>query len=303
MGRPITWLKGSKGLNNRIDPLRLPFDPDTGIQDLAVAVNVDLDHTGRISRRKGWAATDMVDPCHSLFSHGVTVLFVTGTSLCVLGTDYTYTVVRTVQEGARMSYVPVGDRIFYANGTEVGYIRGNVSYAWSKPTDLPGPRTLKQYSDPPVGYLLAYYKGRMYVVQGDIVWYSESFGINLFNLARNFINFESHLRMFHPVRKGIWLGTHFDTYFLEGDTPQDFNLHKVATYAPIFGTDVDVDGSRIADGRHKGIAVMWTSTEGICMGTSEGEFINLTERRLTYPESFEGAGLYDGFKYVSVLEP
>jgi len=303
MSKPVVWLRGAKGLNNRVDPLRLEFDPDTGLQDLAVAVNVDIDHTGRISRRRGWEATDITDPCHSLFAHGTTALFVTGTNLCVLGTDFSYAAIRTVTAGARMSYAVLNDRIFYGNGFETGYVRAGVSYAWSMPSSVPGVRSLKEYSDPPVGHLLAYYKGRMYVVQGDIVWYSESFGINLFNRARNYLAFDSHLRMFHPVRRGIWMGTHFETYFLEGDTPKNFTLHRVATYPPIFGTDVDIDSSRVGRGEYKGIGVIWTSSEGICLGTSEGEFINLTERRLTYPNALEGTGIYNGFKYISVLEP
>ncbi len=299
----VLWFRGSRGLNNRIDPLRVEFNPETGIQDLSVAYNVVHDYTGRISRRKGWEVTDIVSSCHSLFSIGPTALFVTGDALCLLGLDFTYSPLRNVATGARMDYARVGPRVYYANGHQTGMVIDGKSWSWVKPTEEYGPGTNKEFGQPPVGYLLEYYNGRMYVVQGNTIWYSEPFGTHLFDLARSFIPMDSEMTMIHAVRAGLFISTEFETFFVGGANPTEFVLQKVATYPAIRGTDVDVDVSKVGGLGLRGVGVMWASSEGICLGTPEGEFINLTESRLTYPRSLMGAGLFLGDRYVVTLEP
>jgi hypothetical protein len=303
MTKPVVWLRGSRGLNNATDPLRVQADPDTGIQDLAIAYNVDHDMSGRISRRRGWAVTDITDSCHSLWSDGVDCLFVTGDALCVLGSDFTYNQIRQVTEGAKMHYARMENRIYYANGHEVGFVANGLSYVWDKPAAVPGPTTKREFTGPPIGTILAYFKGRMYVVNGRVAWYSEPYGVHLFDPARSYLAFEGDLTMFIPVKEGIFASTETNTYFLRGTEPKEFTHEKIATYPAIKGTDTEVDGSRVGDGSAMGLAVMWTSTEGICLGTPRGEMINLTERKLVYPRARYGAGLYLGDRYLSILEP
>jgi len=38
------------GLNTKVDPVRLEYDPKTGVEELSVAYNVDIDDTGRVGR-------------------------------------------------------------------------------------------------------------------------------------------------------------------------------------------------------------------------------------------------------------
>ena len=126
--KPVIWFKSSTGLNNKVDPVRASYHPELGVQELSIAENVDFDSTGRPSRRKGWASTTVTTDSHSLFSAGGQCLFVTGTSLCSLDTDFAVDVIRTVTEGARMRYCLVGDKIYYSNGNEIGYARAGISY-------------------------------------------------------------------------------------------------------------------------------------------------------------------------------
>jgi hypothetical protein len=303
MGKPITWLKGSRGLNNKVDPLRVEIDPETGIQDLAIAYNVDHDPSGRISRRRGWEATSITVECHSLWCDGIDCLFVTGGALCILGSDFSYTPIRNVTAGAKMSYVRVENKVYYTNGTEMGFVLGGASYNWGLPPDVPGPDTKKEFFPPPVGNKLAYHGGRMYIVQGRVAWYSEPFGVHVFDLARGYVALESNIRMFRPVKDGVFVGTETSIVFLRGTSPREFLYEKLATYPVIEGTDVEIDASKIGDGSVRGLAAMWTSSEGICLGTSTGDMVNLTERRLVYPKANHGAAAYLGDRYLSVLEP
>jgi hypothetical protein len=171
------------GLNILVDPVRIAFDPDSGVQDLAVAYNVDHDRTGRVSRRKGFAQTDRTEDVHSLWCDGGECFFVSGTSLCVLGSDYTYKTIATVTAGARVSYLQFGKRAYWMNGFEKGYVEESVAYSWDKGAYV-GPDTQREFSGPPIGTIIRYRAGRAYIVQGPVIWYSEPYSWSYDALCR-----------------------------------------------------------------------------------------------------------------------
>jgi hypothetical protein len=307
MAKPILAFSASSGLNVKVDPARLPYNPKTGVQDLAVAVNIDHDSTGRPSRRKGFAATVRTEAAHSMFCEGGECVFVTGTSLCVLDSSYGYASVATVTAGARLAAMQLNNAVYWLNGYEKGYIKDSVNYSWIK-GDYVGPDTTRQLSDPPIGSRLAYFNGRIYVAQGNVLWYSEPYATGAFDLARNFIPFEERIRMVRPVRDGIFVGTDKRTIFLVGDNPRDVKFIEVADYPPIEGTDAKLDlsitGLEVPE--FSGSGAIWTSEKGICVGSSGGLFINVTRRKLSYPRATFGAGLFieaNEARYVATLEP
>ena len=148
---------GTEGLNTKIDPARLY--KDGGIQDLAVGADIDVTDTGRISRRKGYTKRISDIPIHSLFCDDGLCLFVTGTSLCSLNPDYTYTVLATVTEDVRVDYVEINNRIYWLNGNEKGYIT-DINNSWVKGTYV-GPTTRRNLVSPPIGAIVEYYRNRM----------------------------------------------------------------------------------------------------------------------------------------------
>jgi hypothetical protein len=302
MAEPIRIFSSSNGLNNKIDPVRLPYDPQTGVQDLAVAYNVDHDETGRISRRKGFAPTTRTEEVHSMFCEGGACLFVNGTKLYLLGADYSRQEVATVTQGAKMRYLQLGDRTYYANGFETGYIEDGINHAWSLGTYY-GPDTDREFVGPPVGSRLAYHYGHIYVIQGSVAWHSEPYGLNLFDLARNFLPFESEIRMFRPVTNGIFVGLETNTIFIEGQLPQEMRRRLVCDYPAIEDTDVVIEASKVGGGDFYGPAALWTSTEGIMLGIQDGSAINLTQRRMEYPSALRGSAVLFADRYLSLLEP
>lgn len=117
-------MKGFKGLHNTVDEERL----EAGY--LATATNCDLDETGRLSRRSGYAKQN-ADAAHSLFSNGELCLYVSGTSLKRLATDYTSTTLRTgLTAGLRMTYWEHAKQVFYSNGVETGIVQNGTSRTW-----------------------------------------------------------------------------------------------------------------------------------------------------------------------------
>jgi hypothetical protein len=226
MPDPITIFKASAGLNMKVDPTRLSFNPETGITDLAAAYNIDHDFTGRISRRKGYDQKLDVS-AHSLFCER-DAFFVTGTSLCILYTDLSnYRGIATVTEGARVSYAQVADMTYWVNGFEKGVVKNGVNADWVK-GDYYGPTSNRTLFDAPVGTIVRAFNGRMYVAMGSWLFYSDPFSLNAFDLARGFLMFEGQIQMVAPVAGGIFVGTDIGVWFLDGTGPQKFELKKVS---------------------------------------------------------------------------
>lgn len=306
MARTLKIFKGTTGINNKIDPVRLKYNWKTGVQELKLGVNIDVDDTGRPSRRDGHLITALTGAYHSLFCDGGECLGVTGTALKVIHADYTATGIRNVTVGVRMDYCQVGDRIYYLNGFEKGYVENSTNYTWAVGSYV-GPTTTKKFSSPPIGHLLTLYNGRMYIAQDDVVWYSEPFAYGAYNMAQNFIPFSSRTKFLRAVNDGIYVGDEKDIYFHKGKIPKEFEQTKVANYPAIEGTAEKVPGSRIGkldmEVNFPGEVIMLTTKEGICIAGHGGQFINLSERRLDYPSAQFGAGLYKDGKYISLLQP
>ena len=310
MKNVVKVLKATKGLNTKVDPVRLGYSKSSGIQELAVAVNVDIDDTGRISRRKGFTQR-VAGNYHSLFCHNDTVLCVTGDAFCVLNADYSATPLRNVTLDARVSYCPVDDKIYYTNGYETGYVFNNLSYAWTQ-GDYVGPDTDKVLSNPPVGSALAYYNSRVYVAQGKVLWYSEPFNYNSFNFHQNFIQFEAQIIMVRPVSTGIFVGTDKNTYFMSGANPvEGLNRLPICNYAPLKHSDISLNGRLVLNPEsdpeiqfsNEGESALWISKKGVCYGGPQGSFHNLTQEKLDLPESATGNSLLINEKFIGLINP
>jgi len=301
VAKQLNLFRGAIGINSKVDPARIKYDPETGIEELAAGVNIDISSSKRVGRRKGYTLR-LAKAAHSLFSCGEYCLFASGNALCVLEPDYTWSAIRNVTVGARVSYAKIGTDIYYANGYEKGIVRDRVSYGWTAASYV-GPATTKVFSDPPVGHLLEVYNGVMLIAQDNVIWYSESFAPSWFDLAKNYVQLGERLTMMKAVQGGIYVSTEKETFAYRGETVKELRQTKVADYPAIEGTAVTASASRIGDGSVTGIAALWASTKGICFGGPDGNFRNLTERRLDYPFARYGAGLFRDGKYICLLKP
>lgn len=302
MTKPINIFRGSDGLNTMIDPARLRSGG--GVQDLAVAADIDVTDTGRISRRKGYTKRISAS-VHSLFCDGGPCLFVTGTSLCSLNPDYTYNILATVTAAARVSYTEINNRIYWCNGNEKGYVSGSINHSWIK-GEYVGPTTKRILSNPPTGTLVAYYRTRMYIAQANVLWYSEPLAFGAFDLVRGFFMFATDIRMVRAVEDGIFVSSSNNTYFLRGNTPLSFEQIKVADYPAIQWSDAKLEGSLSQDGgiiEGNGISAMWMSNNGICYG-GPGGFRNLTLDKIAdFPDGLSGSGLVYNGRYIGLINP
>lgn len=305
MANAVTIFRGTGGLNNKKDPARLVVDPDTAFQDLAAAYNVAIDFQGRVRRRQGFTATTIsTTSSHSLWSDNEYCLFVTGDALTLVRENLTTKALRNVTIGARMDYCRVDDKVFYLNGYEKGYIKGEASWGWSKGT-WKGPATSKQFSDPPIGQLLEWYNGRMFIADQNTIWASEAFAPNFFNLGDAWYKLPTRIRLLRAVADGLYVGDDQFVYYLPGHSAA-LGQRRVLEYPAVEGTVAKIDGSKVGQGELSGHNVLvFATTRGICMAGPNGVVWNLTEKRLDYPAARYGASLYNQEldEYIVTMDP
>lgn len=306
MARTIPIFKGSSGINNKHDPVRLKYDYRKGTSDLAACVNCEVDDTGRIIRRGGTTATVRTEAWKNLFGCGSYGIGTKGDALCVLESDLSYTALRNITPYAKMNYVRdtdgTQDVVYYTNGYENGRIINKVSYTWSV-----GEKTseTKEFSAAPIGHLIEK-RNRIFVAQDNILWYSEPNSNNLFRLGTDYFIFQSRIRMIQTVAGGLWVSDSDAIYFLGGEiNPSTMEMplqEKMADYPVSKGTGVKVPGSRIGIEGLSGIVIMFYTNEGVCIGTKDGRLINATEHKIDLPNGLTGAGLYKDGKYICVID-
>lgn len=297
---PITLFTGSTGLNTTVDPVRLKFDPETGVSDLGVAVNIKIDDTGRPGRVDGFSEI-LTGSYHSVFCDGGPCFVGKGTALYQLGTDLSETGVRSGLSGDRIAFTQ-DLYTYYSNGTQNGVIKEGVSSAWPIDEYL-GPDSSKFFEVAPIGNHLAFAFSRAFITQDDILWWSEPFRYGLFDKAINFVRFPTKILMIKPVVSGMYVSDEKKTYFLKGMNPHTFVQQVVAPHPAyewsdaidyVSGLEIGVDDP--------GLCAFWSSPEGAILGTANGQLININKSKVIYPEDGQaGASLVRGYDLIQTI--
>ena len=300
-GHQRQLMAASTGLNTVADPTRINYDIETGISDLGVAVNVTIDQTGWISRREGFIQ-QYSGACHSLYSDGDLCLFVGDGDLYRLLLDYSAELVQPLSVDDKMAYTQVNRSFYYTNKTDYGIVAPNGQYKVWEALPYIGPTTNRVFDGPRPGSHLAFFAGRIFVSEGDVLWWSEPYAFSWFDRSRNFVRFSSDIRMIKTVENGLFISDEKQTYFLSGHNPREFMRTVVAPYPAIEWSDaIDyVETWEIGlDNLEPGLCALWASLEGACLGTSNGIFLNLNKKKVIYPETGTyGASMVKGYHFI-----
>lgn len=127
----MSKLQGFSGINN--------IDADEQLEDneLRAAKNIDISRKGKISRRDGFSKIYTGTNIHSLWSDGITTLFVEDGVLKTLASDNTATIIRSdMTRFGTVSYYAVDGSIYYTDGTVTGIYKAGEG---SKPLGLSTP--------------------------------------------------------------------------------------------------------------------------------------------------------------------
>jgi len=298
---------GSTGLNNIIDPVRLTYSQTTGISELAEAVNVYVDDTGRVSRRPGQSLLSAVSS-HSVFCDKGDCFVVqdreSDAAIYQVGTDFSLTGVRSgLTKGARVSFCQVGSKTYYANGYQNGVIENGISTGWPDTTEHVGATTLRAFYPAPIGTHLAFFQSRMWIVQGKVIWVSEPYAVGKFDMARRFLQLGTNIRMIKPVLGGVWVSDEEKTGFIAaGDKFEALSWIKRSSFpAHEWSENIELVDLSQTEFKVPGLSAVWSCDAGLCIGSADGQLIVATEKKLIYPTGARGATVVDGRNVINSI--
>jgi hypothetical protein len=319
-----TLYTGSTGINNKLRPERLPFDPKTGVTGLQTAENVVIDPSGAITSVRApllaedGIYTSLVEDVHG-YGYGFVLKHRQETNdAAILRVDVDdsgepiFTGVRSgLDFGKKMSWVWVptkgSHRVFYTNGSQFGWIDGYQSLAW--PEDLYQTEEtsiefvqlddfFKQYPPEHLGFnwgsIFFSYKGND---GSQCLGYSEYGGnYGLFQPKRNFIQFPDRITMFAPAPDGHYVGTESGIYFLSGPDHDNMIQQLVYQHPPVeYGTcRRPVDASFL--GFESSVPVYVTpTTKGPVALLPSGQVYNLIDKSVNMPQQCKSGsiGIFD----------
>ena len=142
----------------------------------------------------------------------------------------------------------------------------------------------------PAGSIIRYWRGRVFVVVGSLVYFSQPYNYGLYDPTYNVIQFEEPVTLWEPVETGIYMSSD-KTYFIEGGRslegpkldPSSWHRNHIFPYRAIFGTSAQSE---------KETAVYWMSERGVIKGDDQGKAVNVQEEHIAMGPAQQGAGLY-----------
>jgi len=304
----ITVIERVSGINNKIAPNR-PRQTDTGVTDIVEGVDVDVDDNGFISVRLGQEEIGS-NKSHSVFCGGgdcfVAVDGVSDTSIHNIGLDFVIgpDIVFGLTLGEYISWMQVAGKTFFSNGFQKGFFEGKSYYPWPG-NDFKAVDKSKVYSSAPTGKHIAYFNGRAWVAVEDgdtgVIYISLLNRLGTFELGKYFFKFGTHIRMMRPVAGGVFVSDSETTGFIAA--AQKWQEHKYIRKAPVPAHEwadnqmlVDLSKTYL---QIPGLCAIWSSDEGLCVGTPEGELIVTTKDKLFYPSGSSGATVCDGQNIIN----
>jgi hypothetical protein len=128
---------------------------------------------------------------------------------------------------------------------------------------------------PPAGNIIRYHSGRMYIVSGNYIYYTDGFSMDLVSRGTehvggesrmNFLGLAERIKIFEPVDGGIWVVAD-KTYFISGKNPETAEFVERSPLSGVEGTSSVDDGGN----------AHWITPEGYAVGGADGNFAIVTK--------------------------
>lgn len=299
----ITLYSGSSGLNTVLDPQRLSSDPKAA--ELSQAVNVSIDDRGLVELRNGQVLLQ-AGSFHSLFCDGGDCFVVEerGSDAAIhrilsAAPLSTATVATGLTKGLRMAWGQIGGDTFYSNTVQKGYIRAGVRYDWPLQT-YHGPDADMQFATaiPAVSHITFLPGGKILIAVGSAIFQNHApYQYGLFHPARgNVATFDSDVTMLAGTTGGFYASDRGKTWFFRALEGWYFYKQEMVEDAPSMPGSLAHDRVNLTEiSDQPGFARVWTTHDGVCMGTDNGTVINQTKQKVVYPTMYTaGACLIKG---------
>ena len=153
----------------------------------------------------------------------------------------------------------------------------------------------------PAGQCVSYFRGQTLVASGSGLYPSQPYAYELFDL-RKYFDFESEITLLAPMENGLFVCTQTHHYWLPGLSPTDWAQQTKAEHGAILGSLVYTEGKNVGEGI-PGLAALWLSREGVCVGANDGQFRVLSADRMNANISrASGASIVINDRVISTAE-
>jgi len=154
-----------------------------------------------------------------------------------------------------------------------------------------------EFEPMPPAHHACYYNGRLYVMHGAVLYWSQPNHYTATVPDQNFLPFgEDGTMIAAPSEgaQGLFVGLGSRTYFVFGADPSDTRLVDAYQAGVIPGSLRYVPGKNLAlDNPPKAMVPMWIATNGVfCAGLPSGEVFAMSEQRFVTALSGRGAAGY-----------
>lgn len=180
------------------------------------------------------------------------------------------------------------------------------SYVISNVTSLVSPLRTFNLDVAPLGHIVKYYRGRIYIASGNILYYSEPFQYEFFRLNSNYIEFPTRITEIMPVEDGIWIGSD-KLYYLSGEDATSFKRTTKEYVRVVEGTASRISGSYVhIDNTPIGYKWLVCTDLGIFILFNQGMTLNTTSQNISLEQADSGTSLFlqsNGMnQYLSILK-
>lgn len=175
-----------------------------------------------------------------------------------------------------------GDAAFLAGST----LTDSFSYL-GKNDALVVPLRTAHLGAPPAGTLLAFWRGRALMADGNVLRASMSGRWELFDARKDFKQFPGAITLIQPVAAGIFVGTATELAFLAGTDFDSLTYRRAISGRVILGSGVRVPANRIGEGGTDGDAMFCMADGRLVAGLPDGSTVLVGGGRYRVNESIQ----------------
>lgn len=126
------------------------------------------------------------------------------------------------------------------------------------------------------GNFLRLWRGRLWVVRSNVLYFSEAMTYHLTDDRYNFIQFPQRIRFIEPVDGGIWVGQADHVVFLRGQDVRNMAIEQKASRAPVYASSNLLHSDMVKSLSQGGTwCAVWLAENGFVAGTSEGQLVEI----------------------------
>lgn len=126
------------------------------------------------------------------------------------------------------------------------------------------------------GSFLRLWRGRLWVVRSNVLYFSEAMAYHLTDERYNFIQFPQRIRFIEPVDGGIWVGQADHVVFLRGQDVRNMVIEQKASRAPVYASSALLHSDMVKPLSQGGTwCAVWLAENGFVAGTADGQLVEL----------------------------